>query len=126
MRSLMLIATAGLLASCTRPVAPPEARFAQVIAGRTAGPAQTCISNNPAENLHVLDPRTVAYGYGRTIWIDRLAADCPGLNEANTTIVEAGVGGQYCRGDRVRGLEPGAIIAGPGCNLGDWVPYRQP
>ena len=62
----------------------------------------------------------------RTIWIDRLAADCPGLNEANTTIVEAGVGGQYCRGDRVRGLEPGAIIAGPGCNLGDWVPYRQP
>jgi hypothetical protein len=126
MRALMLIASAGLLANCSRPVTPPDAGFAQAIAGRTAGPAQTCISNNPAENLHVLDAQTVAYGYGHTIWINRLAAECPALSSANSIIVEAGVGGQYCRGDRVRGREPAATIAGPGCNLGDWVPYRQP
>ena len=126
MRALMLIASAGLLASCSRPVSPPENGFAQVVAGRTAGPAQTCISNNPAENLHVIDAQTVAYGYGRTIWINRLAAACPALNEANSIIVDAGVGGQYCRGDDVSGREPGANIAGPRCNLGDWVPYRQP
>ena len=61
---------------------------------------------------------------GNAIWINRLAAECPALSSANSIIVEAGVGGQYCRGDRVRGREPAATIAGPGCNLGDWVPYR--
>lgn len=126
MRALMLIASAGLLASCTRPVAPPDNALAIAIAGRTAGPAQTCISNNPAENIHVIDAQTVAYGYGHTVWINRLAGECPILSQANAIDVEAGVGGQYCRGDQVRGREPGAAIAGPKCNLGDWVPYRQP
>jgi hypothetical protein len=122
----MLIAAAGLAASCSRPASPPEQDFAQVTAGRTAGPAETCITSNPAENLHVIDPQTVAYGYGRTIYINRLPAACPALSQFNTLIVEGGTGGQYCRGDRVRGLEPGAIIPGPSCNLGDWVPYGQP
>jgi hypothetical protein len=126
MRPLMLIAAAGLAASCSRPVTPPGNDFAQVTAGRVAGPAETCITSNPAENLHVIDPQTVAYGYGRTIYINRLQAACPALSQFNTLIVEGGTGGQYCRGDRVRGLEPGAIIPGPSCNLGDWVPYRQP
>ena len=126
MRALMLIAAAALVASCSSPVTPPGAGFAEAIAGRVAGPPKTCISNNPAENLHVLDPQTVAYGYGRTIYINRLAAPCPALSQFNTIIAEASTGNEYCRGDRVRGLEPGAIIAGPSCNLGDWVPYRIP
>ena len=126
MRALMLIAAAGCAASCSRPVAPPGQDFAQLTAGRVAGPAETCINSNTSENLHVIDPQTVAYGYARTIYINRLAAACPALSQFNTIIVEGGTGGQYCRGDRVRGLEPGAIIPGPSCNLGDWVPYRQP
>ena len=126
MRALMLIAAAATAASCSRPVAPPGADLAQAIAGRVAGSPQTCVSTNPAENLHVLDPQTVAYGYGRTIYINRLAAACPALSQFNTIIVEASTGGQYCRADRVRGNEPGSIIPGPACNLGDWVPYRRP
>lgn len=126
MRALMLIAAAAIATSCSSPVSPPRAGFADATAGMVAGPPQTCVSTNPAENLHVLDPQTLAYGYGRTIYINRLAAPCPALGELNTLIVEGGVGGQYCRGDRVRGREPGAIIAGPSCNLGDWIPYRRP
>lgn len=127
MRALMLIAATALAASCSRPAMPPTGNgFAEATAGRAAGPAQTCVTSNPAENLHVIDPQTVAYGYGKTVYINRLAARCPALSQFNTIIVEGGTGGQYCRGDRVRGLEPGAIIAGPSCNLGDWVPYRQP
>ena len=126
MRALMLIAATALVASCSRPVIPPGNAFAETVAGRVAGPPQTCISSNPAENLHVIDPQTVAYGYGRTIYINRLAAACPALSQFNTIIAEASTGNEYCRGDRVRGLETGAIIPGPSCNLGDWVPYRMP
>jgi hypothetical protein len=124
MRALILTAAAAALAGCT--AGPQPDRFARDMAGRVAGPPQTCVSVNPVENLHVIDPQTVAYGYGSTIYLNHLAAPCPALSQFNTVIVQAGIGSQYCRGDRVRGLEPGAIIAGPSCNLGDWVPYRRP
>lgn len=126
MRALMLIAAAVLAASCSRPAAPPGSAFAADMAGRVAGPPRSCVSVNPAENIHVLDPQTVAYGYGRTIYVNHLGAPCPALSSANTVIVRAGIGGEYCRGDQVQGLEPGASIAGPRCNLSDWVPYTRP
>jgi hypothetical protein len=126
MRALMLIAVAGLAASCSQPATPPGEGFAQVTAGRVAGPAKTCISSYPAQNIHVIDAQTLAYGYGKTIYINRFDSPCPAMAALNTIIVEASTGNEYCRGDRVRGLEPGAIIAGPSCNLGDWTPYTQP
>ncbi len=126
MRALILIAAAALATSCSRPAMPPGSGFAAATAGRVAGPAQTCVSTNPAENLHVIDPQTVAYGYGRTVYISHLAAPCPALSQFNSIIVDAEDGAQYCRGNRIRAREPGAVIAGPTCILGDWVPYTQP
>jgi hypothetical protein len=126
MRALMLIAPALAVVSCTQPGMPPNNRFAQDMAGRVAGPPQSCVSTNNAENLHYVDPQTVAYGYGATIWINHLPGPCPGLRELSTIIVDAQDGTRYCRGNRIRGREPGAVIPGPWCNLGDWVPYRRP
>ena len=126
MRALMLIAAAAAVAGCSRPVTPPRADLAQETAGRTAGATQTCVSAFPNQNLRILDPQTIAYGYGNTVYINHLPGACPALSQFNTIIVDAASGGQSCRGDRVRGLEPGALIPGPSCNLGDWVPYRKP
>ena|SRR5438270_12265428 len=126
MRALMLIAATTMVASCSRPPMAPGNRAADLLAGRIAGPPLACISTNPAENIHALSAQTLAYGYGRTIYINRLQAPCPAIGEGNTIIVETTSGNQYCRGDRIRGREPGATIAGPSCNLQDWVPYRQP
>lgn len=95
------------------------------LAGRTPGPARPCISDFPGQSLRAVDSATVAFGFGRTIWVNRLAAACPSLSPYNVLIVERS-GGQICRGDRIRGLEPGSTIAGPSCNLQDWVPYRRP
>ena len=125
MRAFVLIAAAATIASCTRPVTPPGNDFARVIAGRTAGQPQTCVSTYPNTNIRAVDTQTLAYGNGRTIFINRLAAACPGLDPVGTLFVEA-QGSQYCRGDRVRGRELGAIIPGAPCVLNDWVPYRTP
>lgn len=126
MRTFMVIAAAASIASCSRPVSPPGSSLAEVTQGRIAGPPQSCISTNPSENLRVIDPQTIAYGVGRTVYINRLAGPCPGMDEMNTIIVEAATGGQYCQGDRIRGREPQSIIAGPSCNLNEWIAYRQP
>lgn len=128
MRSLMpLLIGACALAACTRPAEPSSpAAFAREIAGHVAGPAQTCVSTFPDENLRVIDASTVAYGSGRTIYVNRLGGPCPALSQHNTIVVDAQDGSQYCRGNRIRAAEPGAIVPGPWCTLGDWVPYRTP
>src|SRR5438067_866640 len=106
MRALIVISVAAAVAGCTRPL-PPGTSLAEETAGRIAGPAQSCVSVFPQENLRVLDAQTVAYGWGNTVCVNRLAGPCPALSPHNTIIAEGMTGGQYCRGDRVRGLEPG-------------------
>jgi len=127
MRSLMLISAFALgAASCTRPAAPDgSAAFAQEIAGRVSGPPQSCINSHQSANLRVVNSQTLAYDDGPTIWVTRLGAQCPGVQTLSTIIVEPKLGGEYCRGDHVRGLEQGAIIPGATCFIGDWVPYRR-
>lgn len=130
MRASMLLSLGSLLlVGCTQPGPPPGSApnnaFARDLAGRVAGKAQSCVTSFPNENLRIIDAQTIAYGSGRTIYVNHLGAPCPALSPYNTVIADV-QGGQYCRGDRVRGLEPGATIPGPWCVLGNWIPYRQP
>jgi hypothetical protein len=127
MRSLILIsALAFTAAGCSRPAAPVDsAAFTREIGDRVAGPPQSCITSNQSANLRAIDSQTLAYDEGRTIWVSHLGASCPGIESLTTLIVEPKLGGQYCRGDHVRGLEQGAIIPGATCFVGDWVPYRR-
>ncbi|MEO7278101.1 MAG: hypothetical protein ABIW33_08770 [Sphingomicrobium sp.] len=126
MRALVPFAAAFALASCApQPVAQPNAAFARELAGYVAGPPQTCVTTQPAQNLRAVDSSTIAYGYGRTIYVNHLPGECRGLSPFNT-ISTQGTSGEYCRGDQVRATEPGAIIPPAWCHFGEWVPYRQP
>ena len=122
-RSISLVVLSAVLGSCAQQMESPQAGLARELAGYKPGEAQSCVPTSSNTNLRVIDGATLAYGHGRTIYVNRLASACPALEPTNTLIVDA-QGGQYCRGDRVRGLEPGGIIPGPSCNLQDWVPYR--
>lgn len=122
MRKLILLTAAAAIGSCAPQPPAAESPFARDLAQRTAGAPQACISSATNQNLYVIDSSTIAYGQGQTIYVNHLPGSCPALSPFNTLIVDA-QSGQYCRGDRVRGLEPGATIPGPTCNLGDWTPY---
>jgi hypothetical protein len=82
------------------------------------------VSTFGSQNLRVVNSRTVAYGSGNTVYLNRLASACPGLNPYNSLIIET-QGGEYCRGDHIRAIEPGAIIPGPTCFLGEWTAYKR-
>ena len=115
-----------LLAGCS-PVAPMPAGsdpFARELAGRVAGLSQTCVSTTQSQGLRAVDSQTIAYELGTTLWVNRLEQACPAISPHNVIIAESH-GAQYCRGDRIRGQETGAIIPGPSCTLRDWVPYRR-
>ena len=130
MRSVIFISAAALtVASCAQPpVAPGDTgALARELGGRVAaGPPTSCVNTMQSTNLRVIDRQTLAYEQGATLWVNHLPAPCPGIEPLNTVIVEPKLGTQYCSGDHIRGLEPGAIIPGPVCFLGQWVPYRRP
>ena len=115
------------LASCAAPppTDAPDPAFQAELAGRAAGPPQSCVAAQTGDAPRVIDGHTLAYGSGRTIYVNRLPAECPGLRPLETLVIEVN-GGNFCRGDRFRTVEPGSIIPGPTCLLSDWVPYRRP
>jgi hypothetical protein len=119
----LLILPGACAASGTESESRDQAALARELADRTAGRAESCVPATQAQSLQGVDRRTIVYRSGRTVWVNRLDADCPGLDPTNILIVEAN-GSQYCRGDRVRSLEPHSTIPGPFCVLRDWVPYR--
>ena len=116
---LLLVATA-----CAAPSARRDADLSDELAGHTAGPPRDCVSASPGGSLAPRDRQTLVYRRGDTIWVNRLADACPGLDPTSRLIVEVH-GSQYCRGDRIRAIEPGLAIPGPICLLGRFTPYRR-
>jgi hypothetical protein len=121
---LGIVALAVAASSC----APAETRPSTVaipeLAGRTAGAPQRCVPTQPTEALRVVDSHTALYGGGATIWVNRLATECPGMTRMDILVIEP-LGTQYCRGDKVRSVDPVSRIPGPVCVLGDFVPYTR-
>jgi hypothetical protein len=100
------------------PTAIPE------LAGRTAGPPQDCVRIDPSTSLRIVDSRTMLYTVGNTVWLNRLATECPGADKFDIPVTHP-LGDQYCRGDIVRANDPVSKIPGPSCVLGAFVPYRR-
>jgi hypothetical protein len=125
MRSLILAFALTACAATGSPsaVTDEEHELTRELRDRVAGPPEDCVSATGSQGLRIVDSRTIVYGSGSTLWVSRLESACPALRPLNILIVDV-QGGQYCRGDRVRGLEPGSTIAGPVCLLGKFTPYR--
>ncbi|MFL6721599.1 MAG: hypothetical protein ACJ8FT_07330 [Sphingomonas sp.] len=126
MRYLLLLPL--ILAACAAP-GPRDTEqqaLARELAGRAAGAPQSCISGGPAQNLRVVDAHTIVMATAGTIWVNRIASGCPGLQPLDTLIIETH-GSQYCRGDTFRTVSfGGGAVAGPICVLGDFTPFSRP
>ncbi|HEX8063175.1 MAG TPA: hypothetical protein VF535_08155 [Allosphingosinicella sp.] len=112
-----------LLAAACAAGSAREADLSGELAGRSAGPPEACVGS--AANLAARDSRTLVTRDGDTIWVNRLAAPCPGLHPVSLLVVEPNDGSRYCRGDRFRAAEPTGGIPGPYCVLGSFTPYRR-
>ena len=77
MRPLIWIAPIALLGGCARPAEPASAGLARELANYVPGQAESCISSFANQNLRVIDARTIAYGSGRTVYVNHLAGALP-------------------------------------------------
>ena len=112
-----------LLAACAAGSAR-EGDLSGELAGRIAGPPRDCVPVSAGDSLVARDKQTLLYRRGDTIWVNRLPAPCPGLDQMSTLVVEVH-GSSHCRGDPVRAVEPGRSIPGPICRLGPFTPWRR-
>jgi hypothetical protein len=101
-----------------------EADLARELAGRTAGEKRDCVSADLSTSLVPRGRQVLVYERGGTIWVNRLRAECPGLEEHSQLVVEVH-GSQYCRRDHFRTRSPGMSIPGPICVLEGFTPYRR-
>jgi hypothetical protein len=120
----MRVLTLLFLAAACATASARDADLSIELAGRAAGPPQDCVPASAGDSLVARDSQTLVYRRGATIWVNRLAAQCPGLEPMSTLIVEVH-GSNHCRGDPVRAVEPGQSIPGPICVLGSFTPYRR-
>ena len=120
---IALIAPIALVAATAGPAAR-EDKLAKAVGDRVAGKPESCLSPSSSRSTRIVDRRTIIYEVGSTMWVNRLRAECPGLYPTSTIVTEIR-GGQLCRGDLIRTLDPGARIPGAACPLGDFTPYRR-
>ena len=116
------VAAAAFLASCT-PSAPegPPAPIPE-LAGRVAGPPQSCVPIESSSSARLAGRNALVYSTGSTVWVS--ATNC--AVGSDDVLVFHPTGSQHCRGDIVGTIDRLSHIPGPSCVLGDFVPYRRP
>lgn len=120
-RAPALLATA--LAACASTSAEKDP-----LAGRIAGEARNCIRLSQNQSPQIVDRNTILYreGAGRRLWRTGPKEACPALTRAPVTLINIVYGGQICRNDRFRVLEPGSTIPSAFCFYERFTPYDLP
>jgi hypothetical protein len=134
MRVISLLLAGGLLASCTTAPEPTaraankQAELAQLLAGKVALRAQSCLPHYQSGDMRVIDENTVAFRDGaRRTFVAHLNGGCSNLGSGGTALVTHQFGsGDLCRGDIARVVDTLNGFTVGSCSFGDFVPYVGP
>lgn len=128
----LILATAALgLAACATATDQPEQRSAKaqetydrMLAGKTPGRPENCLSLQRSNDMVVIDDDTILYRDGRTTYVNQPLGSCNMLGRGSYALVTRSQGSQLCRGDigTVTDLSTGTTVGS--CAIGDFVPYR--
>lgn len=130
MRGIALLLIGATLASCAAAPQPgrsarAESRFQELLAGKVAGPAVSCLPSYRDSDMVVIDDQTVAFrDSSRRVWVSRLQNSCSNLGSGHYALVTKRFGGTgLCRGDigQVADLTNGITVGS--CVFGDFTPY---
>lgn len=134
LRSLIALMVVGALASCATPPEPyqpsPQAQqdLAKLLAGKSAGPRMSCLPNYQANDMQIVDGRTVAFKLGaRTVYLMRLSPGCEQLAAGHYALLAKQSGGLgYCQGDIVHVFDPVSRFTIGSCGIENITPFGVP
>ncbi len=128
----LILASAIALAGCATAVPQPrsaaaEQRLQQLLAGKVAGPAQSCLPTRRSSDMVVIDDDTVLFRDGsRRVWRTEMGGPCSFLGSSSYALVTRSSGGHApCRGEiaQITDLTSGMVAST--CVWGDFVPYTM-
>lgn len=98
-----------------------EAKLQEVLEGRVAGEAESCISTYRDTDLHVMPYIGLVYDDGETIWVAR-ASRPNQLRDGDIPIMHR-MGSRLCKTDVMRTIDRFSNATRGVLFLEDWVPY---
>jgi hypothetical protein len=121
----MAMATLPLIAAAPAD-APLSPLALEAIQGRTAGTPVACVDSSNIRNVRIIDESAILYEVGASrLYLNRPGGGrCPWLRPGRMLVTES-FGGQTCRKDRVRVIDPPSPQAFGACLLGDFTPYTK-
>jgi len=130
MKRILGISLLAVAAACA-PVAPVEmsaleqSNLTQALAGRSAGPAVSCVSQRSLRGNRSFGEGAILFeGTGGTVYVNRPPAGCPNLNLGRALVFRT-TGTQLCSGDIATVIDTSSGFSSGGCSLGDFTPYRR-
>ena len=135
MRGISLLLLGATLASCTATAAEPPARSARaqqqymsLVAGKTPRPELSCLPSYNANDMTVIDGRTLAFRRGTgTVYMVHLTPGCEMAGSGGYALVSRQFGGTgMCRGDIQQVADLTNRINVGSCTIGAIIPYVRP
>ena len=135
MRGISLLLLGATLASCTATAAEPPARSARaqqqymsLVAGKTPRPELSCLPSYNANDMTVIDGRTLAFRRGTgTVYMVHLTPGCEMAGSGGYALVSRQFGGTgMCRGDVQQVADLTNRINVGSCTISAIIPYVRP
>src|SRR5947209_20342665 len=134
MRGISLLLLGATLASCTTGPEPAPTRsvraqqqYMALVAGKTPRAPLSCLPNYNANDMTVIDGRTLAFRRGTgTIYIAELTPGCEMVGGGTYALLSRQYGGTgLCRGDIQQVIDTMNRITVGSCTIGAIVPYTR-
>jgi hypothetical protein len=135
MRSISLLLLGATLTACTAAAVQPPTRspraqqeYLSLLAGKTARPEVNCLPNYSANDMTVIDGRTLGFRRGTgTVYVMHLTPGCEMLGGGAYALLSRQYGGTgLCRGDIQQVIDTMNRITVGSCTIGAIVPFTRP
>jgi hypothetical protein len=137
MRVISLLLLGATLVSCTTAPPPPgaamrspsgERAYASLLTGKVPGRPISCLPNYNANDMSVIDGRTIAFRVGtRTVYLVHLSEGCGLLGGGPYALLSRQSGGSgLCHGDIQQVVDTMNHMTVGSCVVDDIVPYTRP
>ena len=102
-----------------------RAELARALADRSvAGPPMRCVDLRQVGGNRAIGRDAIVFTQGTRVYLNRPSGDCSALRYGNTLVTRT-MGGELCRGDIARVVDPVTRTIRGSCSLGEFVPYER-
>jgi hypothetical protein len=133
MRSISLLLAGATLVSCAAgPQEPTRSaqsvrQYEQLLAGKVAGPPVSCLPSYNANDMVVIDERTVAFKRGSNqVYVNHMQGGCSNLGGGYALVTKTFGGSGLCRGDVAQVVDIRNRMTVGSCAFGEFIPYTRP